>query len=100
MEDTCQLCQEAPGDTLHAIRDCGEIRTMWQNQDVPLFNRFLCMESDEWLTWNFSHDCNIIGEDWRLVFVATYWWAWRRNIMLEIFKGKNIFNNNILVSVN
>ncbi|KAK4254504.1 hypothetical protein QN277_009881 [Acacia crassicarpa] len=97
----CSICGAAVENVQHVLRDCPETIDLWrQIVPVTLWRTFCNLDGDRWLRWNL---CNRGGskqvDDWKLIFVITCWWAWRRH-NTRVFEGKRVSNHAITASVN
>ncbi|KAK8589616.1 hypothetical protein V6N12_024010 [Hibiscus sabdariffa] len=75
----CPLCHRPEESTLHTLRDCVNLRQIWQ-KIVPqtLSNTFFSMSIKDWLRQNLCS--NILFQNnisWKLVFASILWQFWK-----------------------
>lgn len=94
MTDTaaCSLCNGEMETTLHAIRDCGKVRRLWEKLVPPLkWNDFFHGNLAEWLDsnlkGNYSAD-SVSNLSWSYTFIVAIWSIWRERNN-TIFNGKD-----------
>ncbi|KAF7834787.1 putative ribonuclease H protein At1g65750 family [Senna tora] len=92
----CPRCCNQVEDVLHAIRDCPEIKKLWQRLVRPQhWNTFFNLNVTDWLIWNWKNRIGVLEDvNWRTTFGFTCWISWKhRN---EVIFENSIANNTDL----
>ncbi|XP_028757801.1 uncharacterized protein LOC114716907 [Neltuma alba] len=75
----CVCCEQAIEDSLHVLRDCPDIKSLWVSLIKPGWvNRFFGCNIQEWCSMNLRENCGRDGGQWRDLFAVTCWLIWKR----------------------
>lgn len=95
----CPRCGMASESTLHALRDCVKVRSIWEKVLHTANNpSFFTDSCTDWLCSNLSNHQSHNNRNWDCIFGVTIWHVWRvRNNF--VFKGKTTIEIGMFVSI-
>ncbi|MBA0626263.1 hypothetical protein Godav_003961 [Gossypium davidsonii] len=85
----CEQCGKAVESTIHVVRDCGFVQSMWKSLIPSIkWNVFFNLHVGRWIHWNIMNKGNLrINEGERPTFFSILtWFLWKS-------RNEFIFNN-------
>ncbi|KAF7838891.1 ribonuclease H [Senna tora] len=87
---TCTRCNRSSEDTLHALRDCPKVKSIWMRLVKPgHWPLFFSADLKNWLEVNMKRNFGSTELEWRTTFAITCWslWRWRNEHVFGLNDG-------------
>ncbi|KAL4363121.1 hypothetical protein GQ457_04G025000 [Hibiscus cannabinus] len=97
-DQSCHLCANADETSIHILRDCSVIRTLWLHfLDFFLCSDFFELPLTDWLRANLSSSSRVAGIDceWNVLFTSLFWKTWK-SCNAKLFQGISLAFDTLL----